>query len=108
VHHDDAYLAAPATHVLLPLFLPGAPLGARIAASYTTSTKHQNRSTEPPRVARATLAALPRTTSSARASGWAWARRLTITLPLTGKNTTLRGWMSSTSSETMGMRSVAR
>jgi hypothetical protein len=31
-----------------------------------------------------------------------------MALPLAGKNTTLRGWMSSTSSETMGMRSVCR
>ena len=55
------------------------------------SNLYQNRSTEPPDVVLATVAALPRTSWATRASGWACANRFTIALPVTGKKTTLRG-----------------
>ncbi len=51
----------------------------------------QNRSTEPPEVVFATVAALPRTSWATRVSGCACANRLTMAFPVMGKKTTLRG-----------------
>ncbi|MNZ98079.1 hypothetical protein D3C78_1173510 [compost metagenome] len=59
---------------------------------FIRSDLSQNRSTEPPAVVRARMAAFPRTDSCAtRESGCAWASRLTRALPVAGKYTTLRG-----------------
>ena len=70
------------------------------AESSTTTTRifllinsslPQNRSTDPPAVVLATVAALPRASCATSVSGCAWASRFTIAFPVTGKNTTLRG-----------------
>ena len=69
------------------------------AESSTTITRiflliepyRQKRSTVPPAVELARIAALPRFSWATSSSGWAWARRLTMALPVTGKKHTLRG-----------------
>ena len=56
------------------------------------SNLSQNRSTLPPALVLANCAALPRERScSTKVSGCAWAKRLTMALPVAGKYTTLRG-----------------
>src|SRR5690606_30496149 len=79
----------------------------RVVDHQDTDPAHQNSST-PPLTGARDRRARAADSAAATSASCAWGRRWTITLPVCGKNHTLRGWMPHRSSATTGMPSASR